>query len=214
MTGLAALALAACFAVPPSSDRITVRDLATHVAGLESAPPDRQLSLAPAPGVKRIFNIAELRRAGANADHDLCFERPVSVLTAESVLEAMHRQLPNARIELIETSRAPVPGGGLEFPLSGLHSTAPGAMLWSGYVLYGGKQRFYVWARVRIPNDINRGDIVQVEVRSGAAVLELDAQAQTSGVAGQTVSLLNPVSKKRFQAKIQGPGKAVVGKIE
>jgi hypothetical protein len=213
MTELAALALAGCVAVAGSADRIMVGDLALHVAGLESAQPDRQVSLAPAPGVKRIFSMGELRRIGGNPEHDVCFERRSAPLNPENVLEAMHRQLPDARIEILETSRAPAPEGTLEFPVAGLHLAPPGG-LWTGYVLFGGKQRFYVWAKVKIPNDINRGDTVKVEVRSGAAVLELEAQAETSGVAGQTVSLLNPSSKRRFQGRIQGPGRAVAGKSE
>ena len=213
MSELAAVALAACIAVAPSSDRITIGDLAAHVSGLESLSASRQISLAPAPGVKRVFTIAELHRLGVQAEHELCFARPVAPLTPERVLEAMHHPLPQARIELIEISRLPAPDGAIEFPISGLHST-PAGSLWTGYVQYGGNRRFYIWAKVKIPNDINRGETVKVEVHSGAAVLELEAQAETSGVAGQPVSLLNPSSRRRFQGKIQGPGRAIVGKIQ
>jgi len=60
------------------------------------------------------------------------------------------------------------------------------------------------------PNDVNRGDLVQIEVRSGAARLAFTAQALSGGREGDTISVRNPDSKKTFQARISGKGKAVV----
>jgi flagella basal body P-ring formation protein FlgA len=58
-----------------------------------------------------------------------------------------------------------------------------------------------------VPPDVMRGETVRVEVRSGAATLAFDGQAQGSGSAGQTVAVVNPDTRKRFQARVEGPGR-------
>jgi flagella basal body P-ring formation protein FlgA len=60
------------------------------------------------------------------------------------------------------------------------------------------------------PNDVNRGDAVHIEVRSGAARLLLTARAVTGGRSGDTISVRNPESNKTFQARVTGKGAAIV----
>jgi len=60
------------------------------------------------------------------------------------------------------------------------------------------------------PNDIERGDAVHIEVRSGAALLALTARAVTAGRNGDTISVRNPESNKTFQARVTGKGTAIV----
>ena len=60
------------------------------------------------------------------------------------------------------------------------------------------------------PNAVTKGDRVSVLVRSGLAQLTLDAEAQTSGRAGDVVAFKNPESGKLFRARVEGPGKAIV----
>jgi len=60
------------------------------------------------------------------------------------------------------------------------------------------------------PNDIERGQTVTVEVRSGAAVLRMEATAVTAGRRGDTVALRNSTSGKTFQARVEEPGRAVL----
>jgi flagella basal body P-ring formation protein FlgA len=60
------------------------------------------------------------------------------------------------------------------------------------------------------PNDINRGDEVHVEVRSGAARVALTARALSGGRSGDTISVRNPESNKTFQARVTGKGMALV----
>jgi len=60
------------------------------------------------------------------------------------------------------------------------------------------------------PNDVNRGDDVQVEVRSGNARVALTARAVTGGRNGDTISVRNPQSNRVFQARITGKDTAVV----
>jgi flagella basal body P-ring formation protein FlgA len=61
------------------------------------------------------------------------------------------------------------------------------------------------------PRDVARGDTVLVDVRDGGAHLELEAQAEASGAAGETIPVLNPVSHKRFLARVEGKGRVSVG---
>ncbi|HEV2201294.1 MAG TPA: flagella basal body P-ring formation protein FlgA [Bryobacteraceae bacterium] len=58
--------------------------------------------------------------------------------------------------------------------------------------------------------DIQRGQKVAVEVTSGAARLRFDADAESSGRAGDTVLIRNPENGRLFQARVEGKGKVVV----
>jgi flagella basal body P-ring formation protein FlgA len=68
-----------------------------------------------------------------------------------------------------------------------------------------------IWAdAVEAPNDITKGDRVNVTVHSGLARLAFDAEAESSGRRGDLVSFKNPESGKLFRARVDGPGKAWV----
>jgi flagellar basal body P-ring formation chaperone FlgA len=58
--------------------------------------------------------------------------------------------------------------------------------------------------------DIERGQRVSVEVTSGAARLRFDADAESSGRAGDTVLIHNPENGSLFQARVERKGKVVV----
>jgi flagella basal body P-ring formation protein FlgA len=58
--------------------------------------------------------------------------------------------------------------------------------------------------------DVKRGDSVRVAVSSGEAHLELDGRAESSGRRGQTISVTNPVSGKKFPARVEGAGRVEV----
>jgi flagella basal body P-ring formation protein FlgA len=60
------------------------------------------------------------------------------------------------------------------------------------------------------PNEINRGDAVHIEVRSGAARLLLTARALNGGRSGDIISVRNPESNRTFQARVTGKGTAIV----
>ena len=61
-----------------------------------------------------------------------------------------------------------------------------------------------------LPNEVNRGDLLEIEVRSGAARLVLTARAESGGREGDTITVRNPESNKAFAAKVVGKGKALV----
>lgn len=79
------------------------------------------------------------------------------------------------------------------------------------------------WPRARIPAgtpvrldqlakpvDVARGDTVEVEVESGAAHLEFAARAEGSGAIGDRIPVGNPVSHRRFTARIEAKGRVSV----
>ena len=59
-------------------------------------------------------------------------------------------------------------------------------------------------------NDVNRGDLVEIEVWSGAAHIVFNGQAMSGGRIGDTIAIRNPDSKKIFQARVSGKDKAIL----
>lgn len=60
------------------------------------------------------------------------------------------------------------------------------------------------------PIQVAKGDTVQVEVRSGAALLRLEARAESAGRRGQTIPIRNLDSGKVFRARVQDKGQVVM----
>ena len=62
------------------------------------------------------------------------------------------------------------------------------------------------------PKAVLRGETVEIESREGAALVQAPGQAQASGAIGETILVLNPMSNKRFPARVTAKGKVAVGK--
>ena len=60
------------------------------------------------------------------------------------------------------------------------------------------------------PNDIERGELVDVEVRSGRAHLELEGRALAAGRKGDMIPVRNAVNGKTFSARVQDKGRVVL----
>jgi flagella basal body P-ring formation protein FlgA len=60
------------------------------------------------------------------------------------------------------------------------------------------------------PNDVNKGDLVHVEVHMGAARLALNGRAEATGRVGDFIAVLNPESSRTFQARVAGKDSVVV----
>ena len=58
--------------------------------------------------------------------------------------------------------------------------------------------------------DVIRGEMVEVEVRSGGARLEFTGKAESSGRTGDTVTIRNLASSRVFQARVNGKGRALL----
>jgi flagella basal body P-ring formation protein FlgA len=67
------------------------------------------------------------------------------------------------------------------------------------------------FAQLEAAKAVARGDTVVVEVTNGAASLKLEAQAEGSGAAGETILIRNPTSQKRFRARVEAKGLVSVG---
>ena len=63
-------------------------------------------------------------------------------------------------------------------------------------------------SQLMVPPDVSRGDMVEVEVSSGAAHLAFTGKAETSGRSGELIAIRNLSSNKVFQARVEGKGKA------
>jgi len=64
--------------------------------------------------------------------------------------------------------------------------------------------------QVATPPDVNRGDPVDVEVRSGAMRLALRARSESDGRHGEVIALRNPSSNRIFQARVDGKDRASI----
>jgi flagella basal body P-ring formation protein FlgA len=64
---------------------------------------------------------------------------------------------------------------------------------------------------VSSPMVIKRDDVISVTFAMSGMNLTLQAKALTDAAAGQSVSVMNPASKKIIQAVATAPGQAVVG---
>jgi flagella basal body P-ring formation protein FlgA len=102
------------------------------------------------------------------------------------------RQVRAERGECFPSAQAPLSPVGL-VPSRGI---AAGAEIQPGFVAP--------------PNDVNRGDAVQVEVRGGAVRLAFTAKAESGGRNGDFVAIRNPSSNRLFQARIEGKDAVVV----
>ncbi len=65
-------------------------------------------------------------------------------------------------------------------------------------------------AMVEAPKEVERGDVVQVEVHSGAALLKLEGKAESAGHHGEPIKIHSLVSGKSFSARITGKDRVVV----
>jgi flagella basal body P-ring formation protein FlgA len=285
-----ALAQNPCLTV--TGDQILGSDMARAVPALAKISPNLPLAPSPLPGNARVFYLSELQSLGARisvhieSPREVCFRIATEDLNRDRVLEAMRKALsiPDARIELLETSAGPVPAGVIEFQREDLG--APAApdqrtpVPWRGRVVYAGSRHFPISSKVRItapvsrliavealrsgvaikasqvraemvesfpslnnslsidqiagmmpfravaagaeirpdnltrPNDVNRGDLVHVEVRVGAAHLALTGQAESAGHIGDIIAVRNPDSSKVFHAMVEGAGRVIIERAQ
>jgi flagella basal body P-ring formation protein FlgA len=279
----AGTSLSACVLI--EGERIMAHDLAQAVPEFADIPADTPLGYAPAPGARRVFHANDLRRLAIRynipqpSDAELCFERAMEPLSRERVIQAMQDTVgsANARVEVLELSRYPVPSGQIQFVRSALPASGGAPVLWRGSVLYSGERRFAIWARVKIavpstrmvaaenlppgrrierehvrleecelfpsgrpsepsldqilgrvprrpiaagatitanlldaPKEVERGDTVEVQVRSGAAHLKLEGLAESAGRRGESIPVRNLITNKSFSARIVDKDRVLV----
>src|SRR5689334_637421 len=82
-----------CF--PVQDDRIYARDFAAAIPAFGNVPTDFVMGYAPAPGTRRVFNGAALKKLAMNqgvaidAPPEVCFERAMATLESGEILDAM-----------------------------------------------------------------------------------------------------------------------------
>ncbi len=200
------LVLAMCIAV--DADRIRTSDLAKAAPAFAAAA-DTEIGFAPGPGTRRILSVRELASLAARLgvayapEAAVCFERLTEPLTRERVVAALRAAGAPEPIELADFSRFAVPRGELAF-------TAASGSTWRGSVRYGGGRSVPVWARVRVRNDIERGEPVTVAAVRGNARVSLVARAEAGGRIGDTIPLRREDNQHTLRARITGPGRAIV----
>lgn len=158
MIPLAAFAISGCLALSPAADQIRAGDLARAMPEWSVLAADTAIVPAPIPGVQRVFHAGELQRLATHwnvvwseGTLDVCFAIPVTPPDPARMIAAMQRALPEARIEIVESSKQPAPEGDFEFPVSGLHGN-----YWNGSVAWGRGRKFVVWARVKVAVSMTR----------------------------------------------------------
>lgn len=287
------LALAQTPCVSVTGSQILGSDLARAVPAFSGVQADSPLAPAPLPGATRVFYRSELESVASrfslaiSVPGEVCFKFASETLNRENALEEMRKALniPDSKIELMETTPALVPVGKIEFTREGLSAPATPdqstPVFWRGNLVYAGDRRYAIQAKVRItaslkrvvateplrsgvpvkaeqlrleafegfpplrsssaapeqfagmipvhpiaaggevrldnltkPNDVNRGDLVHVEVRFGGAHLALMGRAEAAGRVGDVVAIRNPESSKVFQARVEAKDKVVVLPIE
>jgi flagella basal body P-ring formation protein FlgA len=65
-------------------------------------------------------------------------------------------------------------------------------------------------ACVEAGKEVSRGETVRVEVHFGGAFLEMEGRAEAAGSTGETIAVLNPETRRRFQARVRGKGRVSV----
>ena len=171
-------------------DRILARHFARANAVFAELPPQRPLAYVPTAGVQRVLTAAQLRRIARQhglVDDGLspaCFERASELLTLEGILDVMRDELgtPEARLEIVDFSRRPVPRGVLAFPIAGLSSPSKSdpekPVLWRGTVRYGNRRSASIWARVRLTVP-RRQVVAKRDLSPGEPITAADLAEQT-----------------------------------
>jgi flagella basal body P-ring formation protein FlgA len=169
------VALVACLAVSAASDRILAGYLAAQSEAFAALDPGAVIGWAPAPGIRRVFSTAELRRVGARLgspelpEQALCVERKLAPPDPARILAAIRSQVPEAVVTLIDYSRTLAPEGELLFLRNGLRRAPGGAYFWNGSVRYAAGRRFSIWAKIEVRSTLP-SVVAGVDLKPGRAI--------------------------------------------
>jgi flagellar basal body P-ring formation protein FlgA len=150
--------------LPVAGGEILARDLAPANALFSTIDPDAIFGFAPMPGARRTVLGRELNAfaqrngiAVVNAPiANLCVERQAAPLRPADISAALAEAIgiPDARIELLDYSRQPVPSGRLDFRRNSVGAPDAGIsnnpVIWRGRLNYDAQHSLAIWAKVRI----------------------------------------------------------------
>jgi flagella basal body P-ring formation protein FlgA len=183
MMFLASFAIAACLTLRPGAVQVTAADLAPAFPGLESAPPETVLSFAPEPGIERVFRLPELQRIAAQfhlaaPEDEICVTRTTAPLEPATLLAAMQKEMPGAKIAILEFSRQAAPQGEIVFRRSGLRPNSVAGAIWFGVVRYAPSREFTIWAKVTVTTQVSRV-VAKREIAPGQRLEAEDVSIET-----------------------------------
>jgi flagella basal body P-ring formation protein FlgA len=150
---------------PLDSESVLARDLAPLVPGFENLPQDSLIGYVDSAGTPRTLHGSDLEHIAKNRGVDLqglqdvCVSRRMFVVPPERLIEAMRKTLgedPTLKIEILDSSRQPVPTGEIVFPRNSVQQPATPEVTWRGSVQSGKGASYPIWARARITVTANR----------------------------------------------------------
>lgn len=150
-------------AAPLSSERIEVHDLQIALPEWSSLDPTLLVAWAPAPGIRKCFSKAELKRWALNHSAPLprvsapvCFEWPLMSLSRTDVETALSNALNTPRETMIVSAwdQRPVAVGPIRFTREQCWNATPqgteASLTCRGWVEYAPRRRQSVWAKVAL----------------------------------------------------------------
>jgi len=200
MIFLASFAIAGCLALHAGAERVTTADLAPAFEGLDSAPPDTVLSFAPEPGLDRVFHVPELRRIAAQfnlpaaPEDDICVRRPVAALEPDTLLAAMQKEMPGAKIAVLDFSRQAAPQGEIIFRRTGLRANSAAGAIWFGAVRYAPHRDFTIWAKVTVTTQVSRV-VAKRDIATGRPIEPEDVAVETREEFPSTQAILTSAAE-------------------
>jgi flagella basal body P-ring formation protein FlgA len=177
----------------------------------------RDFSRQPAPEGALVFPVSGLRQGpeggywngyvSYGGNHRFTLWARVKVTVARARVVAAQDLKPGVALDAAQLrveTREEVPAAGLASAVEEVAGKVPRRAIAAGTAL---RAEWLEPAKV-----VLRGETVEVEAVRGGARLELECVAEASGAIGETIAILNPVSKRRFQARVESKGRVVVTK--
>jgi flagella basal body P-ring formation protein FlgA len=236
LTLAAVAALGAC--VPVSSEKIVAGDLVDAVPLFRELAPETLVGYAPLPGTVRVVSGRELtlialRHGVVLSDApDVCIARASRIITQAEMQAALEAALgiPDAKLDVEEFSKQPLPPGRLEFQRSTLSQPpliAPDSpVIWRGRLVYDQHHSAAVWAKVRITvdrsifvaaQDIAAGATIRGDEIKAAIVSEFPFSAPTldspAEITGKIARRSIRAGQRITAATLEQPKDVVLGDI-
>ena len=174
-------------------------------------------SRQPAPAGPLIFPVSGLRQGPAGGywsgyvsyggNHRFTLWAKVKLTVAAARVVAAQDLKPGMALEAVQVrveTRQDVPAAGFVIAVEELAGKVLRRSIRAGTAL---RAEWLAPAKV-----VLRGETVRVEAVRGGARLEMEGVAEGSGAMGEIIPILNPVSQRRFPARIEAKGRVVATK--
>jgi flagella basal body P-ring formation protein FlgA len=92
----------------------------------------------------------------AAPEDEICVARTAAPLEPATLLAAMQKEMPGAKIAIVEFSRQAAPQGEIVFRRTGLRPNSAAGAIWFGAVRYAPNRDFTIWAKVTVTTQVSR----------------------------------------------------------